>query len=305
MCLSSLTPNSSIYYEDCSELDSYYEAIQMNVTITGYYSFLINSEMKTMDAFIYTNNFNPFDVSKNVLSHGEDSDNQGQFKITVALQTKIIYAVVITTSSRSLTGNFSIQAFGPSYINFSRILNTPSAVQTVYASKLTANSPTYFPRCSWLSSYYKAILVNVRRTGLYTFFSKSNMDAYASIYKNYFNPFNSFENQLLYNDKSCKPRQFRFTIALQTTSTYILIVATSQGYTTGAFSIFVSGPNNVDLKNISSSSVTRLPYSLAVESKYLSKLTTNNQTYSRDCQKSDYYYETIRMNVVETGCYML
>ncbi|CAF1544339.1 unnamed protein product [Adineta steineri] len=284
MYLSSLTPNSSIYYEDCSELYSYYEAIQMNVTITGYYSFLINSDMKTMDAFIYTNNFNPFDVSKNVLSHGEDSDNQGQFKITAALQTKMIYVVVITTSSRNSTGNFSIQVLGPSYINFSRILNTSLVVQTVYTSKLTANSS---------------------RTGLYTFFSKSNMDTYGSIYKDYFNPSNPFENRLLANAFSCNQRQFRFTIALETSVTYILIVTTVYDHVTGAFSISASGPDNVDLKDISSPSVTRIPYSLAVESKHLSKLTTNSQTYSRDCRKSDYYYQTIRMNVVETGYYAL
>ncbi|CAF4150094.1 unnamed protein product [Adineta steineri] len=121
MYSSLLTPNSSIYFQECSELSSYYEVIQMNVTVTGYYAFLINSEMKTMDACIYTNNFNPFDVSKNVLSHSRDSDNSGQFKITAALQTNMIYVVVITTSSRNLTGNVSIQVSGPNYIDFNRI----------------------------------------------------------------------------------------------------------------------------------------------------------------------------------------
>ncbi|CAF1464582.1 unnamed protein product [Adineta steineri] len=121
MYLSSLTSNSSIYFQECSGLDSYYEAIQINVTKTGYYTFVINSEMKTTYAYIYTNNFNPFDMSKNVLSHSENSDNQGQFQLTAVLQANMIYVVVITTSSRNSMGNFSVQGFGPSFIGFNRV----------------------------------------------------------------------------------------------------------------------------------------------------------------------------------------
>ncbi|CAF1456527.1 unnamed protein product, partial [Adineta steineri] len=121
MYSSSLISNSSTYFKDCSELDSYYEAIQMNINITGYYAFLISSKMKSMYAYIYTNNFNPFDVSENVLSHNKDYENQGQFKVTAILQANMIYVVVMTTSSQNLTGNFSIQVFGPSYVGFNRI----------------------------------------------------------------------------------------------------------------------------------------------------------------------------------------
>ncbi|CAF4031138.1 unnamed protein product [Adineta steineri] len=305
MYSSSLTPNSSIYFQECSELSSYYEAIQMNVTVTGYYAFLINSEMKTMDAYIYTNNFNPFDVSKYVLSHSGDSDNQGQLKITAALQTNMIYVVVITTSCRNLTGNVSIQVSGPNYIDFNRILNTSSVVQTIYVSKLTTNSSTYFPQCAGLSSYYEAIQVNVRRSGLYTLFSKSDMDTYGSIYNEYFNPSNPFENRLLDNDDSCDQDQFRFTVALESSIKYILVVSAFFSKVTGEFSIFVSGPGNVDLKNISSPSAMRKPYLSAVQSNYSSELTTNSQIYSRDCRKSNYYYETIRVNVVENAYYAL
>ncbi|CAF0960108.1 unnamed protein product [Adineta steineri] len=121
MYTSSLTPNSSNYFQDCSELDSYYEVIQMNVTVTGYYTFLINSEMNTMYAYIYTNEFNPFDVSKNVLIHSGDSGNHGQFKVTTVLQANMIYAFVMTTSALNVTGNVSIQVSGRSYVDFNRI----------------------------------------------------------------------------------------------------------------------------------------------------------------------------------------
>ena len=40
-----------------------------------------------------------------------------------------------------------------------------------------------------------------------------------------------------------------------------------------------------------------------VESKYSSVLTTNTQRYFRDCGMEKYYYETIKVNVKETGNY--
>ncbi|CAF4096846.1 unnamed protein product [Adineta steineri] len=131
------------------------------------------------------------------------------------------------------------------------------------------------------------------------------MDTYGSVYKEYFNPSNPMENRLVDDDESGQQHQFIFTIALETNITYILIVTTSSSNPTGAFSIFVSGPDNVDLKTISSPSIIQVQYSLAIQSNYSSELTTNSQTYSRDCRKSNYYYQAIRMHVVETGYYAL
>ncbi|CAF0918842.1 unnamed protein product [Adineta steineri] len=184
-------------------------------------------------------------------------------------------------------------------------VNTPSVVQTVYASKLTTNSSTYLLDCSSSSSYYEAIQVKVSRSGLYTFFSKSNLDTYGSIYKDYFNPSNPIKNRLNYDDNSCNQRQFGFTIALETSITYILVVTTNDYSKIGAFSIFVSGPNNVDLKYISSPSVIQIPYLSTRQSNYSSELTTNSQKYSRDGQKSNYYYQAIPMHVMVTGHYAL
>ncbi|CAF4112292.1 unnamed protein product, partial [Adineta steineri] len=129
-------------------------------------------------------------------------------------------------------------------------VNTSSIVQTVYASKLTMNSSTYFRVCWMPSSYYEAIQVNVITSGLYTFFSKSNMSTYGSIYEDYFNPSNPYENQLGFSAGTCKSNQFGFTTALENSITYILIVTTVSSNITDAFSVFVSGPDTVDLKNI-------------------------------------------------------
>ncbi|CAF4053204.1 unnamed protein product, partial [Adineta steineri] len=131
------------------------------------------------------------------------------------------------------------------------------------------------------------------------------MDTYGSIYEDYFNPSDPRENRLVYDDESCNEHQFTLTIALETSITYILVVAAYDSNVTGAFSIFVSGLNHVNLKNISSPSVIEVRYSSAVQSNYSSELNTSSQTYSRDCRKSNYYYETIRVNVVKTGYYAL
>ncbi|CAF4173405.1 unnamed protein product, partial [Adineta steineri] len=183
--------------------------------------------------------------------------------------------------------------------------NTSSVVQTTYASKLTTNSSMYSPSCSSRSSYYEAIQVNVHRSGLYTFLSKSNMTTYGSIYKDHFNPSNPLENRLDKSFAGCDRRQLSLRLTLGTSVTYILVVTTFSPNVTGDFSIFISGPNNVDLKNISTRSVIQIPYSSAVQSNYSSELNMSSQTYSRDCGKSKYYYQTIRVNVVETGYYAL
>ncbi|CAF3957613.1 unnamed protein product, partial [Adineta steineri] len=253
MYSSSLTPNSSIYFQECSELGSYYEAIQMNVTVTGYYAFSINSEMKIMDAYIYTNNFNPFDVSKNMLSHSRDSDNQGQFKITAALQTNMIYAVVITTSP-NITGNVSIQVSGPYYIDFNRFCSPSamrkpylSAMQSNYSSELTTNSQTYSRDCRKSNYYYETIRVNVVENAYYALSSDSTMDTYGYIYKDDFNPLNPFENLLSQNYRSCSYEDFNLIVYLHSDTKYILVVTTSSPNKTGKFFILTSGPNNITL----------------------------------------------------------
>lgn len=42
-----------------------------------------------------------------------------------------------------------------------------------------------------------------------------------------------------------------------------------------------------------------------VQTMYPSALTANSQTYSRDCQSSNFYYETVHLNVTTNGFYSL
>ncbi|CAF1367113.1 unnamed protein product [Adineta steineri] len=82
-----------------------------------------------------------------------------------------------------------------------------------------------------------------------------------SIYKDHFNPSNSHENILLGDSGTCKPSQFRITIALENSITYILVVSAYGDDPIDEFSIFSSGPNNVDLKNIISAAAVEHPFS--------------------------------------------
>ncbi|CAF3906379.1 unnamed protein product, partial [Adineta steineri] len=116
-----LTSNSPTYFPDCSRSNSYYEAIQMNVTITSTYNLIISSEMKNTHGYIYTNGFNLFDWLENRLIYNEDYHNQSQFYLTAILEANTKYVFVMTTSSPNVTGNALIQVWGRGFIGFNRI----------------------------------------------------------------------------------------------------------------------------------------------------------------------------------------
>jgi hypothetical protein len=119
----------------------------------------------------------------------------------------------------------------------------------MYLSQLTADSRTYSRDCRISNYYYETIQMNVDETNYYSIESNSSINTFGYIYKDSFNPFNPFEKLLLQNVKQCNIR-FRLVINLQVGSTYILVVTTYRPNVTGAFSIIVSGPNNVSLKRI-------------------------------------------------------
>jgi hypothetical protein len=99
--------------------------------------------------------------------------------------------------------------------------------------------------------YYEAIQVNVDGTGNYSLGSSGSVDTYGYIHKDNFNPFNPFDSLLSKSDEGCGPRNFKLITYLQSNTTYILVVTTYYGRKTGAFSIFVSGANNISLKHVS------------------------------------------------------
>jgi hypothetical protein len=121
----------------------------------------------------------------------------------------------------------------------------------VYSSELTENGQTYSRNCRISNYYYETIQMNVVTAGFYSISGKSPLDIYGYIYKDNFNPLNPFENLYSQNGFSCDGRQFTLTTNLQIGTAYVLVVTTFYPNETGAFSIFVSGPDNISLNRTS------------------------------------------------------
>ncbi|CAF3857718.1 unnamed protein product, partial [Adineta steineri] len=77
---------------------------------------------------------------------------------------------------------------------------TPLNIQLRYSSRLTDDSPTYYRDCQVPQCHYETLQIHVNTTGLYVFWSESNINAYGYIYKNDFNPLKPSENLLLSHD---------------------------------------------------------------------------------------------------------
>jgi hypothetical protein len=126
-------------------------------------------------------------------------------------------------------------------------------VALTHYSRLTTNSPTYCRRTDCLKSeyyYYHAVLVEVTRTGFYSFTSNSSIDTYGYIYNHSFDPSNPNWNLLSGNDDGDDNHQFKLIILLHSGTKYVLIVTTFHPNSTGTFSMVVSGPSVVFLTDI-------------------------------------------------------
>jgi len=103
-------------HADQMEKRYYFESIQVNVLIKGTYIFTSNSSINTY-GYLYDDQFNPADLSLKLISENDDSNGQGQFRITAILQTGQTYILVVTTFSPSITGEFSIVSSGLATVN--------------------------------------------------------------------------------------------------------------------------------------------------------------------------------------------
>ena len=131
-------------------------------------------------------------------------------------------------------------------------IDTPLVVQSIYSSKLTTDDPTYsYGGCDLSNYYYEVIQVNIMKSGYYTLVSNSSVNTYGRLYKDNFNPFSPSTNLILGDDNSCANYQFKISLELTVNTTYILVVTTHSPNVTGAFSVIVSGFNNVSFQLLS------------------------------------------------------
>ena len=134
---------------------------------------------------------------------------------------------------------------------FSYPLGTPVNIQLIYLSRLTYDSPTYYRDCEIPKCRFETSEINVITTGVYVFWSESNIPTYGYIYKNDFDSLKPFENLLLKHDGYCNEGQFKLIVDLEINTRYVLVVTTHRPNMIGNFFVFISGPKNITLTNIS------------------------------------------------------
>ena len=119
---SQLTIASSVYYRESSQPTWYffYEALSVNVSVTGNYSFVFNSMINTYGS-IYNNSFNASTPSTNLLASNDDDAGQYQFLLPIFMETTTTYVLVVTTSLPGQTAPFSIIATGIGFVTFTLI----------------------------------------------------------------------------------------------------------------------------------------------------------------------------------------
>ncbi|CAF2475288.1 unnamed protein product [Rotaria sp. Silwood2] len=111
------------------------------------------------------------------------------------------------------------------------------------SSTWTTNSPSFSRYgTSYSSYYYDTYQVTVPVDSSYNFMSISRANTYGYLYNGSFRSSSTSSNLLTFDDDSGGNRQFRFTFSLQRNLTYIFVPTTYSMYTTGAYTVVVSGP---------------------------------------------------------------
>ena len=102
--------------------------------------------------------------------------------------------------------------------------------------------------------YYELIQINVVQSGNYTFSSVDNRRSsmMGFLYKEHFSEYKSDERLIVHASDGCPQLEFKIITELQSSVTYILIIAV-YGSVSGSNSLLVSGPNNITFNQISKS----------------------------------------------------
>jgi hypothetical protein len=97
--------------EVCYAPNYYYQAFQIDITLSGTYAFSSNSSIDTY-GYLYKEAFEPANPIRNKITHDNDGCGNKQFWLQSFLQTNITYILVVTTFGENQSGSFSIQALG-------------------------------------------------------------------------------------------------------------------------------------------------------------------------------------------------
>lgn len=109
----------------CDIPQIYYEAIQIKVTTTDYYTFS-STNGAYADGTLHESYFNPYERFSHLIVESSKSCPYNEFKMTAHLLSNTTYVLVVATSDRHMIGPFSILASGPNNVTFNRIGKTNS-----------------------------------------------------------------------------------------------------------------------------------------------------------------------------------
>ena len=126
------------------------------------------------------------------------------------------------------------------------------------------------------------------------------MNTYGYLYEHQFNPYAPIDTSLARSDDSCDNDQFEILVYLKFNITYTLVVTTHDIDEQGPFAVFVEGPDEIEIKT------TKVFPTRTVQSLYSSGWTLmHSQCYLENTLDSDYYYEPMQINVIQSGDYAL
>ncbi|CAF1451474.1 unnamed protein product [Adineta ricciae] len=127
-----LTRHSLMYNRDDVMNKYYYDAVNINVPVTGTYHFKCISNIDTF-GYLYMNEFDPEYISNNLINKNDDDGKNAQFLISHTLYSSVTYILISTTSNPYTTGSFAIEAVGPAAVNFNTIRISSSYNRLVYS----------------------------------------------------------------------------------------------------------------------------------------------------------------------------
>ena len=119
---SSLNDISPLHdHHNCALLAYYYEAIEINVTQSGYYTL---SSITNLDSYgyLYKDYFTSFNPEETSVNYNTDGCQDGNFKITEYLQSNTTYILIVTTHmmEKFAQGPFSVIIRGHHNITMKR-----------------------------------------------------------------------------------------------------------------------------------------------------------------------------------------
>ena len=220
--------------------NDYYEALRINVTVSGLYRIWSSSAMST-DVSLYENAFDPVDPSQNRIGRNFYSCGDGRYRLHASLQKNTTYILVVTTLYENTTGTFLILTEGEAAVRFT-LLVFPSVVYSSYSSKLDTSNAAYFHEvCGTQTHYYVALRMNVSISAHYGLTTNSSVEMNGYLYQHSFDPVNPCHNQISKAKFSWGFTFFPIQSFLQKDTVYILLVTTTAERVTNAFTLVSKG----------------------------------------------------------------